>query len=83
MDDAPILSAQRALDAALTRMDDQNGFAILHHKGREIILMSPETFEEWEDAVDAARLSDVDLSTADTIGLAELRSKYAIAEGVD
>ncbi len=57
MDDGtPILTAQASWDAAIASMDDHDGFAVLQHKGREIILMSGEKFEEWEDAVDVAAI---------------------------
>jgi len=84
MDDAaPIPTAKSALDAAVESMDAHEGFAVLHYKGREIVLMSGERFELWEDAVDAARLRE---AAADpdpqTISMDELRTKYQIPPGV-
>lgn len=57
MDDAaPTQTAQPVLDAALADMDANDGFATLTYKGREIILMTGEKFEIWEDAVDSAAI---------------------------
>lgn len=81
MDDGtPILTAQTSLDAAIASMDDHDGFAVLHHKGREIILMSGEKFEEWEDAVDIARIEEYvrNPDPEPLITLDELRAKYNI-----
>lgn len=47
-----------SLAAALNVMDQRQGFAVLRHEGREIILMTGEKFEEWEDAVDIARFDE-------------------------
>ena len=47
-----------SLAAAMKVMDHRQGFAVLRHQGREIILMSGEKFEEWEDAVDNARFDE-------------------------
>jgi len=59
MDDGmPIAMSQTSLDAAIEEMDAHEGFAVLRYKGRELILMSGEKFEEWEDAVDVARVQD-------------------------
>jgi len=84
MDDAaPILTAKTSLDAAVESMDDHGGFAVLHYKGREIILMSGEKFEEWEDAVDIARLREAAADPdPETITMEELRAKYLIPPGV-
>lgn len=46
-----------SLAAAMKVMDHRDGFAVLRHEGREIILMSGEKFEEWEDAVDSAAIT--------------------------
>lgn len=57
MDDAsPITAQDPVLKAAIEKMDAGGGFATLMHQGREIILMSAEKFEEWEDAVDNAAI---------------------------
>lgn len=83
MDDATPPPAKSALDAAIESMDDHDGFAVLHHNGREIILMSPEKFEEWEDAVDVARLREAAANPdPETISMEELRAKYLIPPGV-
>lgn len=47
-----------SLAAALNVMDQRQGFAVLRHEGREIILMTGEKFEAWEDAVDNARFDE-------------------------
>ena len=86
MDDgAPILTAKTSLDAAVASMDDHDGFAVLHYKGREIILMSGEKFEEWEDAVDIARIQDSILNPdpEPMITLEVLRAKYNIPKTAD
>ena len=51
-----------SLAAAMKVMDHRQGFAVLRHQGREIILMSGEKFEQWEDAVDMARINQYDVS---------------------
>jgi hypothetical protein len=57
MDDGtPIAKTETSLDAAIASMDAHDGFAVLRHKGREIILMTDEKFETWEDAVDCAAI---------------------------
>lgn len=84
MDDAaPILTTKTTLDDAVESMDEHEGFAILRYKGREIIMMSGEKFEEWEDAVDAARLLESAANPdSETISMEELRAKYQIPPGV-
>ena len=57
MDDAsPIATKDPILEAAVKKLDADGGFATLVYKDREIILMSAEKFEEWEDAVDLAAI---------------------------
>lgn len=80
MDDASPLSTQDAgLDAAIARMDNNDGFAILNHRGREVILMSGERFEAWEDAVDSAAIqqsiANPDLNPT---SLEDLRKRFSI-----
>lgn len=81
MDDAsPITAKDPVLTAAIQKMDANHGFATLMHEGRELVLMSAETFEDWEDAVDNARIRD-SLLVSDPeprITLDDLRAKYDI-----
>ena len=78
MDDAsPITS----LDAAIDKMEAGGGFATVVHKGREVILMSAERFEAWEDAVDLAAINH-SIANPDPEGritLEQLRAKYDIS----
>lgn len=80
MDDASPLSTQDAgLDAAIARMDDNDGFAILKYRGREVILMSGERFEAWEDAVDSAAIErSIASPDLNPISLEDLREQYSI-----
>lgn len=81
MDDAtPIAKENSILDAAVEKLDAAEGFATLTYKGREIVLMTAEKFEEWEDAVDVARVQDSLLNPdpKPRITLDELRAKYDI-----
>jgi len=81
MDDGmPIAMSQTSLDGAIEAMDPHEGFAMLSYKGREPILMSGEKFEQWEDAVDVARVQDsiINPDPEPMITLEELRTKYDI-----
>lgn len=81
MDDAsPVTRKDVVLKAAIKTMDADGGFATLQYEGREIILMSAEKFEQWEDAVDMARVQDSLLNPdpEPMITLEELRIKYDI-----
>lgn len=81
MDDAsPIAANDSILDAAVKELDASDGFATLDYQGREIILMTAEKFEQWEDAVDLARIQEYDLNPdpEPLITLEELRAKYDI-----
>jgi len=60
------------LAAAMKVMDHRRGFAVLRHEGREIILMSGEKFEEWEDAVDSAAITEA-LANPDPEGRSTLQ----------
>jgi hypothetical protein len=80
MDDATPPSTQDVgLNAAIARMDANDGFAVLQYQGREVILMSGERFEAWEDAVDSAAIErslvNPDLNP---ISLEDLRQQYSI-----
>lgn len=61
-----------SLAAAVKVMDHRQGFAVLRHEGREIILMSGEKFEEWEDAVDSAAIAQA-LANPDPEGRSTLQ----------
>ncbi|MDP3403557.1 MAG: hypothetical protein Q8S03_02630 [Brevundimonas sp.] len=81
MDDvSPIAAKDSILDAAVKELDASDGFATLDYQGREIILMTAEKFEQWEDAVDLARIQEYDLNPdpEPLITLEELRAKYDI-----
>lgn len=79
MDDAsPITAKDPVLAAAIQKMDANDGFATLMHEGRELVLMSAEKFEDWEDAVDSARVQDSLRKPEPGITLDELRAKYDI-----
>ena len=81
MDDAsPTNAKDPVLKAAIQTMDANDGFATLTHEGRELVLMSAETFEAWEDAVDSARIEE-SLRNPDAgprVSLGELRAQYDI-----
>lgn len=82
MDDAtPTSFTKTTLDEAVASMDQNDGFAVLHYKGREIILMSGEKFEAWEDAVDLGRIEEYSRNPdpEPLITLDELRVKYDIS----
>ena len=68
------------LEAAVKELDAGDGFATLDYQGREIILMSAEKFEQWEDAVDLARIQEYDLNPdpEPLITLEEFAAKYDI-----
>lgn len=70
-----------SLAAALKVMDQRDGFAVLRYEGREIILMTGEKFEEWEDAVDIARIieHDNDLDAGPSITLDALAEDFGTA----
>ncbi|MBX9617438.1 MAG: hypothetical protein K2X25_17740 [Caulobacteraceae bacterium] len=81
MDDvSPIAANDSILDAAVKELDAADGFATIDYQGREIILMTAEKFEQWEDAVDLARIQEYDLNPdpEPLITLEELRAKYDI-----
>lgn len=57
MDDGkPIAKSTKTLDDAIEDMDAHDGFAVIHYRGRELIMMTGAKFEEWEDAVDLAAI---------------------------
>ena len=59
MDDGtPIAKSTKTLDDAIEDMDAHDGFAVIHYRGRGLIMMTEEKFEQWEDAVDLARIQD-------------------------
>lgn len=79
MDDASSINAKDpVLKAAIQTMDANDGFATLTHEGRELVLMSAERFEAWEDAVDNARIEDSVRNSEPRVTLDELRAKYDI-----
>lgn len=81
MDDAsPIAANDSILDAAVKELDAADGFATLDYQGREIILMTAEKFEQWEDAVDLARIQEYDLNPdpEPLITLEEFAANYDI-----
>lgn len=81
MDDAsPIAAKDPLFKAAIKTMDAEGGFATVQYEGREIILMSAEKFEEWEDAVDSAAIVNA-LSNPDPEGrrtLGEVAEEFGI-----
>ncbi|AQR61096.1 hypothetical protein BZG35_05030 [Brevundimonas sp. LM2] len=81
MDDAsPIAAKDPILEAAVQELDAGDGFATLDYQGREIILMTAEKFEQWEDAVDLARIQDSILNPdpEPRLTLEQIREKYDI-----
>lgn len=81
MDDAsPIAAKDPLLEAAVKEMDAADGFATIDYQGREIILMTAEKFEQWEDAVDLARIQDSILNPdpEPRLTLEQIREKYDI-----
>lgn len=81
MDDAsPIAAKDSILEAAVKELEAGDGFATLDYQGREIILMTAEKFEQWEDAVDLARIQDSILNPdpEPRLTLEEIREKYDI-----
>jgi hypothetical protein len=80
MDDAsPIAAKDSILEAAVKELDASDGFATLDYQGREIILMTAEKFEQWEDAVDLAAIErSIANPDPNPISLEDLRIKYNI-----
>ena len=79
-DDRTVVPPLEAMDAVVRDMDAHDGFAVIQYRGRELIVMTGEKFEEWEDAVDLARIQEYDLSPdkGPLITLDEFAAKYDI-----